>query len=37
LISELEFDFEGYARAHFERMRSATESAEFEEWLAAAS
>ena len=37
LISELEFDFEGYARGHFERMRAAVESADFEEWLAAAS
>ena len=36
LISELEFDFDGYARNHFERMRRATEHAEFEEWLAAA-
>ena len=36
LVSELEFDFDGYARSHFARMRGATDSAEFEEWLAAA-
>jgi thiamine kinase-like enzyme len=35
-ISELEFDFEAYARDHFERMRASTDGGEFEEWLAAA-
>jgi thiamine kinase-like enzyme len=35
-ISELEFDFDAYARSHFERMRASADSDEFEEWLAAA-
>jgi thiamine kinase-like enzyme len=36
MISELEFDFEGYARTHFERMLETMRSDEFEGWLAAA-
>jgi thiamine kinase-like enzyme len=35
-ISELDFDFDGYARKHFERMRAAAAAPPFEEWLAAA-
>jgi thiamine kinase-like enzyme len=35
-ISELDFDFGGYASAHFERLEAAVEDAQFEEWLAAA-
>jgi thiamine kinase-like enzyme len=35
-ISELDFDFRGYAREHFERMLAAAEQPEFGEWLAAA-
>jgi thiamine kinase-like enzyme len=34
-LSELDFDFAGYASEHFERMRAASASADFEEWLAA--
>jgi thiamine kinase-like enzyme len=37
VVSELDFDFEGYARKHFERMLEATEGRDFEEWLARAS
>jgi thiamine kinase-like enzyme len=36
-ISELDFDFDGYARAHFERLRDAAEPPTLEQWLAAAS
>ena len=36
VLSELEFDFEGYAGEHFERLRSAVAGPDFEEWLAAA-
>jgi thiamine kinase-like enzyme len=36
MVSELAFDFEAYAREHFERMSSAVEAARYEEWLAAA-
>jgi thiamine kinase-like enzyme len=35
-ISELEFDFGGYAREHFERLRETVAEACFEEWLALA-
>ena len=35
-ISELDFDFEGYARRHFERLLAAVDSDRFGEWLAAA-
>ena len=36
VISELDFDFAGYAREHFERLRAAAERPEFEDWLATA-
>jgi aminoglycoside phosphotransferase (APT) family kinase protein len=36
VVSELEFDFHGYAREHFERLQSAVAQDDFEEWLAAA-
>jgi thiamine kinase-like enzyme len=36
-VSELDFDFERYAREHFERLLAAAEQPQFEEWLAAAS
>jgi thiamine kinase-like enzyme len=35
-VSELDFDFAGYARSHFERMLAAVARADFEEWLASA-
>jgi thiamine kinase-like enzyme len=35
-ISELEFDFDGYAEQHFERLRATTSNARFEEALNAA-
>ncbi|MCW3056376.1 MAG: phosphotransferase [Solirubrobacterales bacterium] len=35
-ISELDFDFEGYARLHAERLHAAAGQPPFEEWLAAA-
>lgn len=35
-ISELDFDFAGYAAEHFERLRASTSGGDFEEWLAAA-
>ena len=35
-LSELDFDFAGYASEHFERMRATTASGDFEQWLAAA-
>ncbi len=35
-VSELDFDFERYAREHFERLCAAVEQPGFEEWLAAA-
>ncbi len=34
-VSELEFDFQGYAVEHFQRMQDATAGPEFERWLAA--
>jgi len=36
-ISELDFDFEGYACAHFERLRATVGQPDFEDWLAGAS
>lgn len=36
-ISELDFDFDRYARIHFERMDAAIEQPQLEEWLATAS
>jgi thiamine kinase-like enzyme len=35
-ISELDFDFDCYARTHFERMDAAVEQPQLEEWLATA-
>jgi thiamine kinase-like enzyme len=36
-ISEIDFDFERYARTHFERLLAAAEQPRMREWLAAAS
>jgi thiamine kinase-like enzyme len=36
VVSELDFDFAGYAAQHFGRLRAAAQQADFEEWLAAA-
>jgi thiamine kinase-like enzyme len=36
-VSELDFDFDRYARTHFERLHAAAEQPQLEEWLAAAS
>jgi thiamine kinase-like enzyme len=33
-VSELDFDFAGYGREHFERLQAAVEEAQFEDWLA---
>lgn len=35
-VSDLDFDFEGYGRKHFERLLAAVQAPDFEEWLAAA-
>jgi thiamine kinase-like enzyme len=35
-VSELDFDFDGYGREHFQRLRDAVEQPLFEEWLALA-
>ncbi len=35
-ISELDFDFDRYARTHFERLHAALEQPQLGEWLAAA-
>jgi thiamine kinase-like enzyme len=35
-ISELDFDFDRYARTHFERLGAAVEQPQLEEWLAVA-
>lgn len=35
-ISELDYDFDAYAEAHFERMNASASGARFEEWLDAA-
>jgi thiamine kinase-like enzyme len=32
-LSELDFDFEGYAREHFDRLRAVVEEPRFERWL----
>jgi thiamine kinase-like enzyme len=37
VLSTLEFDFDGYATEHFERLQAAVAGPQFEEWLAAAS
>jgi thiamine kinase-like enzyme len=34
-VSALDFDFAGYAREHFERLRASVEHPRFDEWLAA--
>ncbi|MBA3807673.1 MAG: phosphotransferase [Solirubrobacterales bacterium] len=36
VVSELDFDFAGYARRHFDRLAAAVADPGFEEWLAAA-
>lgn len=36
VVSELDFDFDGYAEEHFERLCVAVERPDFEEWLAVA-
>jgi len=36
VLSALEFDFDGYAREHFERLQSTLAGPDFGEWLAAA-
>jgi thiamine kinase-like enzyme len=36
-ISELDFDFDGYAREHFERLRAGAAQPQFARWLASAS
>ncbi|HEX3510700.1 MAG TPA: phosphotransferase [Solirubrobacteraceae bacterium] len=36
VISDLDFDFGGYASEHLDRLAAAVEGADFEEWLAAA-
>jgi len=35
-ISALDFDFAGYAREHFERLRATVAGPDFEDWLASA-
>jgi thiamine kinase-like enzyme len=35
-VSELDFDFDGYAREHFERLFEAVRGPQFEDWLATA-
>jgi thiamine kinase-like enzyme len=35
-VSELDFDFHGYGREHFERLLAAVEQPHFEDWLACA-
>ena len=35
-ISELDFDFDDYARKHFERLRSTVAQPQFEQWLVSA-
>jgi thiamine kinase-like enzyme len=35
-VSELDFDFAGYGREHFERLHAAATRPEFKDWLAAA-
>jgi thiamine kinase-like enzyme len=36
VLSEIDFDFEGYAREHFARLAATVDGTDFEEWLAAA-
>jgi thiamine kinase-like enzyme len=36
VVSELDFDFRGYAQEHFERLLAAAEQPPFEDWLACA-
>lgn len=36
VISDLDFDFDGYGREHFERLLAAVGQPDFEEWLTAA-
>ena len=36
-VSELDFDFAGYADEHFERLQGAVEQRQFEQWLLSAS
>ena len=36
VVSELDFDFDGYAARHFERLERAAADPSFEEWLDAA-
>jgi thiamine kinase-like enzyme len=33
-VSELDFDFDGYGREHFDRLQSAVEQRHFDDWLA---
>jgi thiamine kinase-like enzyme len=33
-VSELDFDFESYAREHFQRLQGAVEQPQFDDWLA---
>jgi thiamine kinase-like enzyme len=33
-VSEIDFDFDGYGREHFERLRAAVAQPQFEDWLA---
>jgi thiamine kinase-like enzyme len=35
-VSELDFDFDGYGREHFQRLRGAVEQPLFDDWLASA-
>jgi hypothetical protein len=35
-VSELDFDFAGYAEEHFRRLQGAVEQPHFDEWLACA-
>jgi thiamine kinase-like enzyme len=35
-ISSLDFDFDGYAAKHFDRLRAAAQAADFEDWLGSA-
>jgi thiamine kinase-like enzyme len=35
-VSELDFDFVGYGREHFQRLQDAVEQPQFDEWLACA-
>ena len=37
VLSELDFDFEGYATKHFDRMLESAADSDFETWLREAS